>query len=198
MPPAERRPLRPVCGAPSPGSWQCGGMPEPELDDGVVRLREWADHDDAAFYAASTRDELIQRFTTDSPTLTADDVWAAIVAMRASETDEGFVVCDARTGDRLGGIALLHDGSSGEVSYWVAAEARGRGVATQALAMFSAWSIREMGLKTLWLCVHRDNIASQRVALRAGYRRDPGRDKSKDVKGEVWPMLGYVLDRLDP
>jgi [ribosomal protein S5]-alanine N-acetyltransferase len=47
-----------------------------------------------------------------------------------------------------------------------------------------------VGLETLWLRVHRDNVASQRVALRAGYRRDPGRDKSQRAKGAVWPMLG--------
>ncbi|HEY3873644.1 MAG TPA: GNAT family protein [Actinocrinis sp.] len=175
-------------------------MHEQEPDDAAVRLREWNDGDDAAWYAESVRDPLIQRFTTESPTLTADEVRAAIVAMRASDTAEGFVVCDARTGDRLGNIALQHDGGSGEVSYWMAAEARGRGAATQALIMFSAWSIREVGLRTLWLRAHRDNTASQRVALRAGYRRDPDRDASTDVKGEVWPILGFVLDpdRIDP
>lgn len=41
-----------------------------ELDDGVVRLREWAD-DDSAWYAESVRDPLIQDFTTESPALDA-------------------------------------------------------------------------------------------------------------------------------
>jgi [ribosomal protein S5]-alanine N-acetyltransferase len=169
-------------------------MRDLELDDGVVRLREWAD-DDAAWYADSVQDPLIQQFTTDSPTLTAEQVLAAMVRMRASDADEGLVICDAVTGSRLGNIALRHDGSAGEVSYWVAAQARGRGVATRALALFSAWSFRVTGLEVLWLCVHRDNVASQRAAMRAGYRRDPGRDKSQQAKGSVWPMLGYVMDR---
>lgn len=171
-------------------------MHDRELGDGVVRLREWAD-DDAAWYAGSVQDPLIQRFTTDSPTLTAGEVLAAIVRMRASSTDEGFVICDAVTGARLGNIALRHDGNSGEVSYWVAAEARGRGIARRALVLFSAWSFRAVGLEMLWLRVHRDNVASQRVALRAGYRRDQGRDKSQRAKGAVWPMLGYALNRPD-
>jgi ribosomal-protein-alanine N-acetyltransferase len=164
--------------------------------DGVVELREWAD-DDAAWYAGSVRDPLIQQFTTDSPALTAEEVLAAIVRMRASGTDEGFVICDAVTGARLGNIALRHDGNSGEVSYWVAAEARGHGIATRALALFSAWSFQTVGLEALWLRVHRDNVASQRVALRAGYRRDLGRDKTQQAKGTVWPMLGYALDHPD-
>jgi RimJ/RimL family protein N-acetyltransferase len=171
-------------------------MHDRDLGDEVVRLGAWAD-DDAAWYADSVRDPLIQQFTTDSPTLTAEEVLAAIVRLRESGTDEGFVIRDAVTGARLGNIALCHDGSSGEISYWVAAEARGRGIATRALSLFSAWSFDAVGLDVLWLRVHRDNVASQRVALRAGYRRDPGRDKSQQAKGAVWPMLGYALDRPD-
>lgn len=103
-------------------------MGDHELDDGVVHLRQWSD-DDAAWYADSVRDPLIQRFTTESPDLEAGQVLAAIARLRASDTEAGFVICDAVTGARLGNIALSHDGRSGEVSYWVAAEGRGRGVA---------------------------------------------------------------------
>jgi RimJ/RimL family protein N-acetyltransferase len=162
------------------------------LGDGVVRLREWAD-DDSAWYAESVRDPLIQRFTTESPALNAGQVLAAIVRLRAADDAEGFVICDAVTGERLGNIALSHDGRAGEVSYWVADRARGRGVAARALALFSSWSFQAVGLEELRLRTHRDNVASQRAALRAGYQRDPGRDGSQVAKGTVWPMLGYAL-----
>ncbi|MFI9384160.1 GNAT family N-acetyltransferase [Kutzneria sp. NPDC052558] len=162
------------------------------LDDGVVRLREWAD-EDAGWYAESVRDPLIQRFTTDSPSLDAAQVRAAIERLRQADDRAGFLVCDSATGQRLGNIALEHDGQAGEISYWVAAQGRGRGVATRAVILFSAWIFQHMGLREVWLRVHRDNAASQQVAVRAGYRRDPRRDKSQQVKGEVWPMLGYTL-----
>ncbi len=171
-------------------------MNDPKLGDEVVQLREWAD-DDAAWYADSVRDPLIQQFTTESPTLTAEDVLAAIGRMRASGAEEGFVICDAVTGAPLGNIALHHDGNSGEVSYWVAADARGRGVARRALALFSVWSLQAVGLEVLWLRTHRDNVASQRVAMGVGYRRSPDHDKSQQAKGAVWPMVGYALDRPD-
>ena len=164
------------------------------LDDAVVRLRDWAD-EDAGWYADSVRDQLIQRFTTESPTLEAAQVLAAIRRLRESSTAAGFVICDSATGQRLGNIALDHDGQAGEVSYWVAAEARGRGVATRALALFSSWAFQNVGLVEVWLHVHRDNLASQQVALHAGFRRDPQRDISQEAKGTVWPMLGYALPR---
>ncbi|SRR5579883_661071 len=171
-------------------------MGDGQLDDGVVRLRPWAD-EDAAWYANSVRDPLIQQFTTESPTLTAQEVLAAIARLRSSSTDEGFVICDAETGARLGNIALCHDGICGEISYWVAAGRRGRGIGARALTLFSQWSLRSTDLRVLWLCVHQDNVASRRTAERAGYRRDPDRDKTQTVKGAVWPMLGYSLERAD-
>jgi [ribosomal protein S5]-alanine N-acetyltransferase len=164
------------------------------LDDSVVLLREWAD-DDSAWYADSARDPLIQRFTTESPTLDAGEVLAAIIGLRSASDAEGFVICDAVTGERLGNIALSHDGRTGEVSYWVAAAARGRGVAARALTLFSSWSFQQVGLDELWLRIHRDNVASQRTAMRAGYQRDPERDEYQEVKSAVWPMLGYARRR---
>ena len=160
----------------------------------MVRLREWAE-EDSAWYADSVRDPLIQRFTTESPALDAGLVLAAIARLRVAGDAGGFVICDAVTGERLGNMALRHDGRAGEVSYWVAAGARGRGVAARALAVFSSWCFQAVGLEELWLRAHRENVASQRAAVRAGYQRDPGRDKSRQVKGAVWPMLGYALHR---
>lgn len=162
------------------------------LDDGVVLLAAWAE-DDAGWYAESTRDALIQRFTTESPTLQTAQVVAAIRRLRADGSAEGFLIRDSATGERLGNIALRHDGQTGEVSYWVAAAARGRGVATRALTLFSQWSLRTLGLREVWLCAHRDNAASQRAAVKAGYQRAVSRDKTMEVRGALWPMLGYAL-----
>lgn len=167
------------------------------LDDRVVRLDEWAD-EDAGWYADSARDPLIQRFTTDSPTLDTAQVLAAIARLREAGDAEGFLIRDAVTGQRLGNVALHHDGRTGEVSYWVAAEARGRGVATRAVALFTSWVLRNVGVDQVWLRAHRDNVASQQVASRAGFRRDPERDTSQEAKGALWPMLGYTLSRPNP
>ena len=59
-------------------------------------------------------------FTTESPALDAGLVLAAIAGLRVANDAEGFVICDAVTGERIGNMALRHDGRTGEVSYWVA------------------------------------------------------------------------------
>lgn len=175
---------------PPEASWETEFVDPFALEDGVIRLRRWSS-DDAAWYAESVRDPEIQRFTTDSPTLDAEQVRVAIVRLRNADDAEGFVICDAVTGMRLGNIAALQDDRVGEVSYWLAAQARGRGAATRALTLFSSWLFTNAGLTELRLRAHRDNTASQKSAMRAGYRRDPDRDGPQEAKGTVWPMLAF-------
>ncbi|HKE52395.1 MAG TPA: GNAT family N-acetyltransferase, partial [Actinomycetes bacterium] len=95
--------------------------------DGGVGLRAWT-VDDADWYATAAGDPVIQRYTSESPTLTAAEVRAAISALPGGQPGSaGFVICAVGTGERLGNIALEHCDGIGQVSYWLAAEARGRG-----------------------------------------------------------------------
>jgi RimJ/RimL family protein N-acetyltransferase len=52
------------------------------------------------------------------------------------------------------------------IGYWVAAAARGRGVATRALRLVCEWRQE----RPLRLVTHPRNVASQRVAEKAGFR----------------------------
>jgi [ribosomal protein S5]-alanine N-acetyltransferase len=165
--------------------------PDFALTDGAVVLRQWR-LTDADWYANAARDPEIQRFTTESPTLTAAEVRAAILGLADQPNAVGLVICEATTGQRLGNIALRHEATAGEVSYWVAAPARGRGVATRALRLLSEWAFAALELSVLRLWTHADNAASRRVAERAGYRRAPDHDQRRVVNGQVWDTVDYL------
>jgi RimJ/RimL family protein N-acetyltransferase len=167
--------------------------------DGVVALREW-EPEDAQWYADSVQDPDIQRFTTDPPTLSADDVCTAIIVLRSAEPpsdgslpDVGLLICDAITGERLGNIALA--GRGAELSYWVAARARGRGVATRAVRLLADYAFDALHADELRLWTHSDNVGSASVAERAGFVRDPSEDRQRQVKGSTWDTRGYVRRR---
>jgi RimJ/RimL family protein N-acetyltransferase len=166
------------------------------LSDGVVLLRAWR-VDDAEWYASvATNDELIQRFTTESATVMAEAVRTSIVELLAGPLGmASFLVADATSGERLGNIALTYDAGEGDVSYWLALAARGRGVATRALRMFSNWAFTTIGLSRLRLWAHTDNGPSRAVAERAGFTRDPERDELRQIKGQTWPMVAYCLHK---
>lgn len=168
-------------------------MATEQIGNGVVTLRPWT-VDDADWYAeTAAHDPLIQRFTSEPPTLTADVVRLAIVALLAgSDGAAGFLIADANTGERLGNIALAYENGVGDVSYWLAGYARGRGAATRALLVFSDWAVRMFRLSELRLWTHVDNHASRAVAERAGYTRAPDLDRDREVKGQTWPTVGYV------
>ena len=163
--------------------------------DGVVGLRAWA-ADDAEWYATATRDPLIQQYTAESSTVTAEQVRDAIAVLPGQPTAVGFLICDARTGARLGNLALDYEDGIGDVSYWLAADARGRGAATRAVRLLIGWAVDVLGLTKLQLWCHADNIGSRRVALRAGFVRDPALDRDREIKGANWPTVAYRLSRL--
>jgi ribosomal-protein-alanine N-acetyltransferase len=162
------------------------------LADEAVVLREWRD-DDADWYAEAVRDEQIQRFPTEPDTLTAADVKDGIAKLRENKDAAGYVICDTHTGERLGNIAIARAGDVADASYWVAAGGRGRGVASRALQLICAWAEQAWQLTEIELKTHADNVASQRVAERAGFVRAPERDGEPLVKaGETWPTTAYV------
>ncbi|WP_433277657.1 GNAT family N-acetyltransferase [Pseudonocardia xinjiangensis] len=169
----------------------------PHLRDSTIVLRAWLPSD-AEWYACCTRDAEITRFTTDPSNLTADDVVAAINALSSNPRHEGFLVADARTGSRLGNVALEHADGTGDVSYWVAAEARGRGVARRALALLTRWAFAHLDLQVIRLWTHADNAPSRAAAERAGFTRNRSGDRLREVKGEVWPTVAYELRRRTP
>ena len=61
--------------------------------------------------------------------------------------------------------------------YRFRSEVWGRGYATEAASAVVAWGSRHRPGETILARVRPDNLASQRVALRAGLRRDPALDE---------------------
>ena len=57
----------------------------------------------------------------------------------------------------------------GEIGYWVAKEARGKGVATRAVTLLRDWAAQEQGCELVELVIHTDNALSVRVAERTGF-----------------------------
>ena len=81
-----------------------------------------------------------------------------------------FVAEDAATATRLGRVGLrLGEPGAAEVGYWVDPRARKRGVATTAVRAVCQWAVTTAGIELIeWRC-EAGNIASCRVAEKAGF-----------------------------
>ena len=112
-----------------------------------------------------------------------------------------FAVADAADGDLLGSIGVRHlaglEAGTSEVGYWVKREARGRGVATRALRLVSAWALEQPGIERLQLRADVENGPSQRVAENAGFRRE-GVVRSARYNARMGRRVDFALYSLLP
>src|SRR5262245_36342532 len=138
--------------------------PDPPLAaDGVV-LRPPEDGD-AAWIMEAWTDPEIDRFIVGMP---PPRRWA-------SSTDAEFVIVDAAHPEPLGLISVRiadQDPALASVGYWLRPEARGRGAATVAVQLVARWAFDKLGVERLELTTAPENVASQRVAERAGFTRE--------------------------
>jgi RimJ/RimL family protein N-acetyltransferase len=115
-----------------------------------------------------------QRWLPIPAPYTRDDA-AAFVAHRIEERAEGRGLLSVVEADgRLVGSAGLHFPQSPlgpGVGYWTAPWARGHGYAAEAAAALAEWAIAH-GAHRVHLLADVDNLPSQQVARRAGFREE--------------------------
>jgi RimJ/RimL family protein N-acetyltransferase len=152
--------------------------PSEPLRDGAVHLREWADSDVSAVAAACQEEEIAHWLDQVPQPYSERDAREYIASTRRGwreGTISTFAIADSAGGEPLGSVSVHWidpDERIGEVGYWVAREARGRGVATAAVRLVSRWALESCGLERLQLRADVLNEASQRVAEKAGFRRE--------------------------
>jgi RimJ/RimL family protein N-acetyltransferase len=150
--------------------------PDPPLGDDVITLRAKT-RDDADALVRICQDPAIPRWTrVPVPYRRRDaEAWIAVSELDlAAGTGIDWLAVDEHD-EVLASIAIQHiraEQGLGEIGYWVAAPARGRGIATRAVRLATEWGLGELGLRELEILSHEDNGASQGVARAAGYERN--------------------------
>jgi RimJ/RimL family protein N-acetyltransferase len=172
-------------------------VPDPPLSDGEIALRENTDADVPAIVAA-VQDPLIPRYTRVPSPYGEREARAFLVEQRERREaglELSLSVVDAASDDLLlgsVGARVDRENSRGEIGYWVAREARGRGVATRAVVLVGAWLFEALGLARLQIHTETENAASQRVAERAGFRREGVLRSYELVKGRPIDVVMFA------
>ncbi|MFG2301191.1 GNAT family N-acetyltransferase [Actinacidiphila glaucinigra] len=135
--------------------------------------------DDAQDTWASCVDPLTQRWLPLPRPYTPEEAMAWCTtgshALRASGDGIHFAVAERDGGRLVGTVGLKRTDwrvRTSEVGYWVSPWARGRGTAAEATRALAAWLLTEQGFHRLELRAATGNTASQRVAAKAGLRRE--------------------------
>jgi RimJ/RimL family protein N-acetyltransferase len=82
-----------------------------------------------------------------------------------------------------------------EVGYYLHPDAWRRGFATRSLCLVSDWTLRESRAERIVLHTHPENVRSQAVARRAGYRSVGFTDPYARFKDGTTRALRFVLER---
>jgi RimJ/RimL family protein N-acetyltransferase len=142
-----------------------------ELRDGNLVLRSWTEDDVGALVAAINDLEIARWIPLIPHPYTEDDAREFLRGDVAPAEHRLAITLD---GTVVGGIGMGVNSHKyrGHIGYWVAAPARGRGVCTRALRLLSQHALDGLELQRLELITDPDNVASQRVAEKVGFRRE--------------------------
>ncbi len=178
-------------------------LPDPPLADGPIALRPFTD-DDVPWVAEGCRDPDVASFTAVPQPYEESDAaeWiSSHAADRAAGRTLSLAVVEA--GWPLGSISLLRvewDQLRCEIGYWIAPWGRGRGAASRAVRLLADHAFRACGMQRIEIVPYVDNPGSQRVAEKAGARREGVLRSYFLARGERHDCVMYALlpDDLPP
>lgn len=121
--------------------------------------------------------------------------WCAEEASGDLQRSLNLAIVPAETGRFAGGIGLVRvDWALGvaETGYWIGPSGRGHGFVTEAVRAVSGHAF-ELGLARVELLAAVGNVASQRVAERAGFTREGVLRQARPVPGGRADMVVFSL-----
>ncbi len=170
--------------------------PDPPLSDGVVVLRRWA-QDDVGCVEEAPEDPDIPQGTTVPATFTRAE-GLAWIERQWSRADNGTglsqAIADAGSDEALGAAVLMaRRPRTVEIGYWVIPRARGHGLGSRAVGLLARWAVTEAPFARVEALVTPENIVSQRVLEKAGFRREGLLRSYLVVAGQRADALIYSL-----
>lgn len=156
---------------------------------------------DAAAVADACRDPAILRFTFMQDGLTEAGAveWINRSNERWADGYPRFAIVHPEHGRLLGqvGLNVNERHVSAEGHYWVKASDRQRGVASRALGMVADWGFSN-GIERLFLVIHPENVASNRLAESMGFIREGVLRSYEPIKGRRPDLVSWSLLPADP
>ena len=155
----------------------------PTLTVGTTTLRPMRPADAEDIYRA-VQDPIIPKFTTlpeDYPVeLAIDFATTRNVSSHLNKTELVFVMEDSELkssdypySNGFAGVISLHSidipNHRAEIGYWMAKEARGKGIGTRAASMITEYGLMTMGFNRIDGIVDVRNEPSKQLLLNAGY-----------------------------
>jgi [ribosomal protein S5]-alanine N-acetyltransferase len=157
-----------------------------DLADERVGIRRPTAADCDEFLAMVNGSQSLHRPWVDPPS-TAER-FGDYLNSREGPRDDGFLVCDRKSGSIAGVVNLncIVRGlfQSAYLGYYARAEFAGKGYMTEGLGLVARFAFEEMGLHRLEANIQPGNVASIALVRRCGFRKEGFSPKYLRVMGE--------------
>jgi len=172
-----------------------------QLSDGVVLLRRYRDSDVRTVYNA-VRESIPalapwlawchEGYTMEEARqyIQAQDKWWSEGAVYS------FAVLHQEMGTFCGGCLLNHVNTGdrfANLAYWVRSSWTGKGIATAAARLVTGFGFEHLGLNRAEIVVAKENVASIRVAEKAGAKREGNLRRRITVRDKVYDAILFSL-----
>jgi RimJ/RimL family protein N-acetyltransferase len=114
----------------------------------------------------------------------------------AEESSFSFGVFDAAAGGHLGSVSVNHivrQNRMANVGYWVRSGATKRGIASRAVRLAAQFAFEDLGLTRIEIAAIPENLASRRVAEKAGAKLEAIARNRIVMHGQAYPAAVYSL-----
>ena len=151
-----------------------------ELSNDVVKIRRYG-ADDIPLLFEAARESVNEMFAWLSwchPNYTVEETRAFVLSSETAwneKTAFGFAVFSVDSNLFLGGVgvnSLNRRNNFANLGYWVRSGQTGRGIATAAALLAAQFGFEDLGLNRIEILAAIENVASQRVAEKAGAKKE--------------------------
>lgn len=159
-----------------------------------IRSYEYSDQEALVKYANNYNISRLLRDHFPFP-YTKSDAETWLIHACSQEIETNFVI--ANEVELIGaiGINLQNDVNrfSSEIGYWLAEPFWGKGITTLALKKFTEYAFNNFSLNRIYANVFEGNDASEKVLLKAGYRKEATLRKAVFKEGKLLDQYIYTI-----
>ena len=165
------------------------------IDTERLRLRPFSYQDAEDFYAIASDPKNLEFIFPSQESIEESQYVLANYFMR--NPLGVWAICDKESQRMIGSIKfekLDEIKKEAELGYFLKKDHWGKGLMTECVSAMSLLSVNQFGMKKLSIITHQENVASQRVALKAGFkmfRQFKGSDRY------TRKMRGYIEFRYE-
>ncbi|MCM2448476.1 GNAT family N-acetyltransferase [Rahnella sp. CG8] len=121
----------------------------------------------------------------------------AINAMQAGQAIS-LAITLSESAKLIGVVNLrLPENERPQLGYWLGVAYWGKGYCTEAVQALLRYGFRQLGLEQIHARCYDNNVASEKVMLRCGMRKEPTAPITEEIKGLPVRLVNYSINRCD-